>query len=318
MNYIRKGDEVFSYNINHKEHDIYITVPHEIKYGYDLINDITELMKKIEESKCSSVTFTCSDSEPVFDKMGTAFLENVMRALLDKVSVYASMSLLKGMNEKVHHNEGSKFQKIEILEHLRNNSVLQCYCFDNENDVSKTVKILVEFYSEKNFMNKGAEEFLFTTIGEIFSNAFNHSEQKYIYFIYDIEYVDSNFYLIINITDFGKTIINNVYHYLNGESQNECNSKDCIAWAMKDGNTTRIGSGGHGLPTLVDYISSVEGELLIFSGDVSYHLSKECEIIRNTKGEFNGTSVSMKIPLFRAVLYDEDEDRIVSIGLEEL
>lgn len=97
--------------------------------------------------------------------------------------------------------------------------------------------------------------------------------------------------------------------------------KECIGWAMKNGNTTRLGSGGYGLPTLVDYVSKVYGELFIFSGDCMYALEGTIEKILEAKGIFPGTSVSMKLPLFdtsKAVMYDEESNQIISIDLDQI
>ena len=82
-----------------------------------------------------------------------------------------------------------------------------------------------------------------------------------------------------------------------------------------------MGSGGYGLPTLIDYVCNVAGELLIFSGDSIYALKGTVENILNSKGDFYGTSISMKIPLFdtsKAIMYDEESKRIVSIDLDKI
>ena len=87
------------------------------------------------------------------------------------------------------------------------------------------------------------------------------------------------------------------------------------------GNTTRLGSGGYGLPTLIDYVSKIKGELLIFSGDAIYALKGTKANILNAKGDFYGTSISMKIPLFdtsQAIMYDEESNKIVSIDLDKI
>ena len=68
---------------------------------------------------------------------------------------------------------------------------------------------------------------------------------------------------------------------------------------MGNGHTTRSGAGGYRLPTLVDYVSKADGELLIFSG----------------------TSASMKIPLFdssKAIMYDEKTKQLISVDLDEI
>ena len=180
---------------------------------------------------------------------------------------------------------------------------------------------MVDFISENNLVLERAREFLITTVGEIFSNAFGHSNEEKVFFMYDIGRYNHKFYLVINITDYGKTIIHNVQSYHEKNFNNKLNSCECIRWAIKEGNTTRLGSGGYGLPTLIDYVCNVAGELLIFSGDSIYALKGTVENILNSKGDFYGTSISMKIPLFdtsKAIMYDEESKRIVSIDLDKI
>ena len=75
------------------------------------------------------------------------------------------------------------------------------------------MQILVDFITDKNLILENAKEFLVTTIGEIFSNAFNHSDRNQVFFMYDIEWNNDKFFLVINITDYGKTITGNVQEY---------------------------------------------------------------------------------------------------------
>ncbi len=312
---------MFSYNNNLKEKKLFVTVPEKIEYNVWFLNNITELMEKVESSNCKELFFSCNSEHVNFNKMGTAYLYNAMKSFANRKIVYASRYLMKCLREKVSHTDGTKFEKVEMESSLFDSGALQCYCFKNDKQVNQTVQILVDFIADKNLIFGDVKEFLITTIGEIFSNAFNHSEQEQVFFMYDIEWHQKDCFLVINITDFGKTIISNVQNYHEHLYGRKLESKESIAWAMKSGNTTRSGSGGYGLPTLVDYVKKVEGELLIFSGDSIYALKGTIENILNAKGNFGGTSVSMKIPLFdttRAILYDEKSKQIVSIDLDQI
>lgn len=71
---------------------------------------------------------------------------------------------------------------------------------------------------------------------------------------------------------------------------------------------------------MVDYINEIQGELLIFSGDTIYTLGEEERLI-SSEGNFSGTSVTMRIPLFNtnsAFMYDERRNKIVSIDLDKI
>ena len=96
---------------------------------------------------------------------------------------------------------------------------------------------------------------------------------------------------------------------------------ECIRWAVEIGNTTRLGSGGYGLPTLIDYVRNIKGELLIFSGNGIYALKEKKQNMLNSNGNFYGTSISMKIPLFdtsQVIIFDETKNKIGSMDLDKI
>lgn len=311
---------MFSYNNNSKEKSLFVTLPSEIKYNFKFLNSITELMERVENSECKKICFSCEKKTINYNKMGAAYLYNTLVFLSRIRSIFINKQLMQMFHEKVSHSDGTRFEKIDISKDLFNN-IQQCYRMQDDKSVNQTVQILGEFILENNLVLENAKEFLITTIGEIFSNAFNHSNEKEVFFMYDIEWHDGDVYLVINVTDYGKTIIHNVQTFYRKIYGKELNDRECIRWAMCKGNTTRLGSGGYGLPTLVDYVRNIQGELLIFSGNTMYALKGESENILNSKGNFFGTSISMKIPLFdtsRAILYDEESQGIISIDLDKI
>lgn len=313
-------ENMFSYNNNARDKKLFVTISKEIKYNFTFLNAITDLMKTVESSNCERVYVSGSVKYTNFNKMGMAYLYNTLSFLTKKKTVFVDSDLLKLMHERVTHSEGEKFKKIDLHKDLIKN-VQQCYRFKGDKSVNQTVEILVDFIANKNLVLENAKEFLVTTIGEIFSNAFIHSDENSVFFMYDIEFHDENFFLVINITDYGKTIIGNVQEFHNKVYGNKLSAKECMAWAMGNGHTTRAGSGGYGLPTLVDYVSKADGELLIFSETCMYALKGIKENILEAKGNFVGTSVSMKIPLFdtsKAIMYDEKRREIVSIDLDKI
>lgn len=316
----RNGDDVFSYNDDVKDKKFFITIPTEIKYNFRFLNAITELIFKVENTNCEKVYVLCTSQDINFNKMGMAYLYNTLLFIAKNKHVFISISLMKLVHEQVSHSAGDKFEQVDLYRESMK-SVQQCYCFQEDKAVNQTVQILVDFISDKNLILENAKEFLITTIGEIFSNAFNHSEQNRVFFMYDIERHSEKSFLVINITDYGKTIIGNVQEYQKSVYGKYLSGIECIEWAMRNGNTTRMSSGGYGLPTLVDYVSMVNGELLIFSGDCMYALKGTNENILKAKGIFLGTSISMKIPLFdtsKAIMYDEESKRVISIDLNQI
>lgn len=311
---------MFTYNKNLKDGSFFISMPSEVRYNFTFLNDITELMKKVEQSQCHKIYFTCSKEKINFDKMGAAYLYNTLLFIARDRSVLVDKNLYQIFHNQVAHSDAAKFEKIDIRQ-VSLSKTQQCYNISDDKSVNQTVQTLVDFISDNNLVFENAKEFLITTIGEIFTNAFGHSNEKKVFFMYDIELHDKTFYLVINITDYGKTIIYNVQSYQNEYFGKEMDSRACIKWAMGVGNTTRLGSGGYGLPTLMNYVSNIQGELLIFSGDAIYALKGTAENILNSKGDFYGTSISMKIPLFdtsKAIVYDKESNKIVSIDLDKI
>ena len=119
-----------------------------------------------------------------------------------------------------------------------------------------------------------------------------------------------------------KTIVENVRTYFQENIHKHISSKGCISWAIQSGNTTRNSSGGYGLPTLIDYIKAVDGELFIFSGNAYYCLENG----QNETGEFSnchfyGTSVTFKVELLKttnALVFDPVDNCLTSISLENI
>lgn len=309
---------MFLYNKNLKEGKFFVSMPSKIRYNFTFLNSITGLMKEVELSQCDQIYFL-SDGEKInFDKLVAAYLFNTLIFFARNRSVLVDKSLYQVFHDQVTHFTVEKFEKIDIKK-ISASKIQQCYSISDDKSVNQTVQILVDFIAENNLVLENAKEFLITTIGEIFANAFGHSDEQKVFFMYDIELLEQKVYLVVNITDYGKTIIHNVQAYQETCFQKKMNSQECIEWAMEVGHTTRLGSGGYGLPTLIDYVSKINGELLIFSGDAIYALKGTKEHILNAMGDFYGTSISMKIPLFdtsQAILYDRERKKIVSIDLK--
>lgn len=310
---------MYSYNYNEKNKFLYISLNSKINYSFEFINNSTDMLKKIINSPCSTVIFLYQDLDNSFDKMGLAYLYILLLYIVHNKKVLIDKNISNLFTEHTSHSKNGKLMEINISDMLKNNTA-NSFNFTNENSVNEAVQAIVNFIISKNLVFN-ATEFLFTTIGEIFSNAFNHSNEKSIYLMYDILYKNNNFYLIINITDFGKTIIGNIREYKQLSENIIFESEDCVKWAIQPGNTTRSGSGGYGLPTLISYVKAINGELYIFSGDCFYSLVDLKENISLSKGMFYGTSVSMTIPLYdcsKIITYDSKTNTVNSISLDKV
>lgn len=251
--------------------------------------------------------------------MSFAYLKCALLYLVQENNKIWVNQELRDLFSSISFSSGKKFTQIDIEQCLKGEN-LTYYKIDDRNSVNGAVEILVDLIVTRNLTFNGVKEFLITTIGEIFSNALNHSNQNNIMFMHDVECKDEKFNLVISIIDYGKTIITNINEYF--ESQGKIlDNLDCMRWAIQAGNTTRVGSGGYGLPTLIDYVKKVDGELLISSGDVIYALKGNFDRVLLSNGTFYGTNVSIKIPLFNThsvISYDKQMEQLISINLNDI
>lgn len=315
---------MFDYNYNPGTCTLNITLPKRMEYGFDFMNDISEMIKNIHNKKkgpCNVIRISCQ-KEPEYDKMCKVYLYNVLRNLCTYHKILWSYELNGVITSSVSTAVGSKFEEINLPKAVVADK-LSDYRFENDESVNKPVEEIVKIVVEKNFtiQEKELKEFLTTTIGEIFSNAFLHSEKEETFFFYDIESINDDYYLCVTVIDYGNTIVHNVKEFFEKEKMGVISSQECIAWAIAEMNTTRKGSGGYGLPTLIDYVKGVCGELIILSGDAYYRLTRKKANTGNTAGYFLGTSVMFRIKLFETnniIAYDKNNEKLISISLENL
>lgn len=311
---------MFEYNYNSKTKVLDIMLPKVMQFNFGFMNDITDMIKNIEDRECSKIRVSCKE-EPSYSKMCKAYIYNVLRELCKTHSILWNRELNDAVTSSVSTTSGSKFTSINLTK-VVTADMLNDYKFRQEQDVNKPIEELAKLIVDKNYTirENAVKEFLTTTIGEIFSNAFLHSARDELSLIYDIELKNDNFYLCVTVLDYGNTIGKNVRDYFK-EKGEEIEGEACIAWAIVERNTTRKGSGGYGLPSLIDCIWSTRGELNIFSGDSYYRLKNSEEKIEKSYGFFPGTSVMFRIKLFETeniIAYDEINKKVTGISLANL
>ena len=314
---------MFEYNYKLKTKELYVKLPDKIKFDCEFLDDITELIDRcIGGSENVDTLYIACSSKVNYDKMSKAYLLNVLRFLMTYINAMWNKNLNDQIRNVIGKRDGARFTEIDFEDAIFNKGLIY-YDFHGDKNVKKPVDELANLLIDKNlYINADTvKEFLSTTIGEIFSNSINHSDQDEVFFMYDIFFDGEDFYLWVNIVDYGTTIIKNVEEYFGREKNKEIYGKECIAWAIKCGNTTRKASGGYGLPTLISYIYNVDGELYIFSGNAYYRLVGGDEIIKDSKGIFTGTSVTFKVKLYdtsRRIIYNKQKEELVSISLDSI
>ena len=176
---------MFLYNEDIEEEKLVISIPSKVQYDFTFLNNTTEMMKKVEQSQYKKILFSCMEKNINFDKMGAAYLYNMLVFFAKTRSIFIDKPLYQIFHNKVSHSGGEQFDKIDIKKVSRSD-IQQCYSIKNDKYVNQIVQILVDFISENNLVLERAREFLITTVGEIFSNAFGHSNEEKVFFMYDI------------------------------------------------------------------------------------------------------------------------------------
>ena len=294
-----------------------VELPRKMKFGFDFLYAMNEFLEIASTSPVKKVCVAC-EKDAEYENLTKAYTYIVLRYLLHLKKTLWNQELSSMILPSIHGMHGNQFAAVADLTEIIQDPNLNYYVFTRDTQVSKPVEEMSNLLVEKNVTinQKELKEFLSTTIGEIFSNSINHSNKEAFFFMYDIIYEKREFYLCINIIDFGKTIIDNVRMF---HQDSEMPGGKCIEWAMQSGNTTRKGSGGYGLPTLINYIKEVDGELYIFSGGAYYCFDGQMEKITDAGGYLSGTSVTFRVKLFnteKAITYSGD--RLGSISLDNI
>ena len=84
---------MFSYNNNLKERRFFVSMPADVRYNFSFLNDITELMRKVELSQCNKIYFSSGSQIIKFDKLGAAYLYNTLIFFARNKSVLVDKNL---------------------------------------------------------------------------------------------------------------------------------------------------------------------------------------------------------------------------------
>lgn len=317
------NDIVFSNADNDKL--LIVNLPNRLVFNvYFLIHMDCLVKRAIENDRIETVRVVCPEIIN-YDNMCKAYIINILTYInkFPNKGVYINSIFKSRIQNQVMTKEGKDFNKDSDLNELIRNQELEYYTFNGKEDTSGAINhvssLLVN--SMLSINPDKLKDFLNTTIGEIFSNSCNHSDQQEVFFA---SFVDKSYngdiFLTVSIIDYGKTIVNNVKEYLNIEF---ISGAECIDWAIKPANTTRMGSGGYGLPTLIDYMKAAKGDLYIFSGEACYLLlnGENDSTFDVDNGIFFGTSVAFKVKLNQnsfILNYDDENRKIDSISLSDI
>jgi len=192
---------------------------------------------------------------------------------------------------------------------LQKNGFLLKYGFRDIIDAnSTTVRFLeVKLNEEANFakhlsmhltgrglpsMSQELRKAFLQSIFEVFQNAVTHSESKFGFFVCG-QYFPQLHKLDLTMADAGVGFRTQVRRRLG----NKISSVAAIEWALKEGNTTKVGQrpGGLGLKFLKEFIELNNGKIQIASRLGFYEFAEKNECFHKMSGDFIGTIVNLEI-----------------------
>lgn len=320
---------MFDYIINKSTGSLIVVLPNVLKFNSQFMIEMNRLIYKATKTpNITRVTVRCGENIN-YDGMSQSYLINVLSYLnqLPNLNIYINDSFKKLIREKVLQKQGDKYEKEYDIGKLAQSKELEYYVFKGKENIDKPIEHISDLLIEHSFsFNRNVlKNFLNTTIGEIFSNSNNHSEREEVFFSCMIKKIENDIFLYVSIIDYGTTVLTNVrnYHKEYKKDNKYMPGNMCIWWAVQPFNTTRIGSGGHGLPMLLQYIKAAGADLMICSGE-SYCLIKKggVEHFENQDGGmFCGTSIAFRVKLNDPnllIYFDKDNNKIDSINLLDI
>lgn len=294
----------------------------EIVFNSDFLKQVSLIFSILNKLENKTVIVVSFKKNTKLDNACLTFLYIIGVYLLtnEKVDIFIHKELRDKIGNSINHrDERYTFVEIQNLKNERSNN--KHYSLYSENEYNEIVKRLIDTILDYQIFahKESTEEFVKTVIGEIVTNAKCHSNEERFYYLQDIIKKKKKNYLLVNIIDYGNTIVGNVNKYFKDNKIID-NDEKRIDWAIKIGNTTRPGSGGFGLSTLVSYLNRVHGELIIFSGNEICELKNGEKTTKKLASEFfPGTIVSLLVPLFgRTELEKNNLAWTGSINLEDI
>jgi hypothetical protein len=237
-----------------------------------------------------------------FDLSGCDFLKH------NAVSFLTGLILLLHSRNRTVYLDPRKIQP-KVFENLRQNGFLELFGgalaarstnsvpvrhFLGLNEEEKIVDYLINRWIKKGWLSVG-KDLSGTIVGniwEIFANSFEHSNCA-VGLIVCGQHYPTKRQLGLSMIDFGVGIPVRVRKFLDSPA---LSAAECLSWAIKSGNSTRIGSpGGLGLDMLKDFIRLNNGELSVYSGDGFFRWFGYDQEFGTMPSYFRGTMVNVML-----------------------
>lgn len=189
------------------------------------------------------------------------------------------------VNEILQKNGFLSTQRPDI-----NNTVVRCRMYDSkeiDSFMAYISKALIDDANKFPFSRQIKEEFR-THLGELFDNAFRHSDSEKIFTCG--QYFPQKHVLAFCLTDVGIGIPARVASY-----NSKIKAEEAMRWVFQGRNTTKLEVGGLGLKLFKQFISDIGGSIVVLSENLIYKVRED--IIYNTRYPFKGTSFIFKFTI---------------------
>ena len=160
-------------------------------------------------------------------------------------------------------------------------------------------------------MSDRVRETMIDNFLEMFNNVIDHSNSEKVFVCGQYFHKKGN--LVLTIVDFGKTIRENVYEFLNNKDL----PINTLKWAIIPGNSTKVTSapGGLGFSLILDFIKLNKGAFTLISDEECYEIKNDGKNRFTTIPQnFHGTIVTIVFNLrddFSYILSEEKESEII-------
>lgn len=244
--------------------------------------------------------FDCENESIDFDFSECSWFEANLAAVLGGI-----LSELQGKGNKVRLiNIGPEQHNI-----LTRNRFLASFGYDSTPDLIGTTAHYEKFditderkikdYIEAELLNKpdmpqisqALKTEIIRSIFEIYSNAIMHGKCNFVFSCGQYYPRKSPPHMYFTIVDLGETIKSNVASFLKQPYSGE----EAILWALKEGNTTKIGSqpGGLGFAVIQEFVKMNNGRIQIASADGYWEYVKGKIFSTTMSQDFAGTIVNL-------------------------
>lgn len=279
-----------------------IHLPEKIKTDHIGFNWLTQFANEVDNSEtdiyldfkntnwlegnlCSAIG---AAMEKPISKGIRFYCENLENATLKAIFNKNNFELLFGKHPVFPEAAGNLHVKSSVIPFLR-------FKIENESKFEEYIRDFVFSKNEMPNLSAGATRKMIRSIFELYSNALMHSHSQNVYFCGQLYKGKSR--LALTMVDIGDSIKNNVNQYI--PAMKSASAKECIEWAVIEGNTTKKqdNAGGLGFSLIRKFLSMNEGKLQIKS-DSGYWETKRGIIFAMDQVEsFQGTIVNIEFNL---------------------